>query len=206
MITIVDTGVGNLASIKNMLNRAGAASTITADAGAIRAARKIILPGVGAFDEGVERLVTLGLVEILREKALVEKVPLLGICLGAQLLFERSEEGKRDGLGLVPGSVVRFQKERLGADLRIPHMGWSEISLRKPSVLFEGMPDEPRFYFVHSYHFAPADSADELCVCEHGYPFVAAVERGNIYGVQFHPEKSHRFGLKLMDSFAKIAA
>ncbi len=206
MITIADTGVGNLASIKNMLHRAGAASTITAEVEAIRSAKKLILPGIGAFDAGMDRLRSLGIVELLRHKALVEKVPLLGICLGAQLLFERSEEGKSEGLGLVPGRVVRFQKERLGADLRIPHMGWSEVSLRKPSALFEGMSAHPRFYFVHSYHFAPADSADELCMSEHGDRFAAAVERGNVYGVQFHPEKSHRFGLKLLENFARLAA
>lgn len=206
MITIVDTGVGNLASIKNMLRRAGAASEITADAAAISSAKRVILPGIGAYDAGMERLHALGVVDVLRRKALDEKVPLLGICLGAQLLFEGSEEGASPGLGLIAGRVVRFDKGRLGPNLRIPHMGWSDVTVRKPSALFEGMYEHPRFYFVHSYHFAPADPADELCSCEHGYEFAAAVERGNVYGVQFHPEKSHKFGLKLLESFARIAA
>ncbi len=204
MITIADTGFGNLRSIQNMLRRAGVDSTITADLAVVRDAKKLILPGVGAFDAGMERLRSLEMVDVLREKALVDKVPLLGICLGAQLLFEKSEEGTNEGLGLVPGSVVRFKKERLGAELRIPHMGWSEVVQKKPSVLFEGMVDHPRFYFVHSFHFAPTDSADVLCTCDHGDAFPAAVERGNVYGVQFHPEKSHKFGMKLLENFAKI--
>ncbi len=206
MITIADTGFGNLRSIMNMLRRAGVESTITADLAVVRDARKLILPGVGAFDAGMDRLRSLGMVEVLREKALVDKVPLLGICLGAQLLFEKSEEGASEGLGLIPGSVVRFQKEKLGAELRIPHMGWSEVTLQKPSVLFEGMVSEPRFYFVHSFHFAPTHADDVICTCDHGEAFPAAVERGNIYGVQFHPEKSHKFGLKLLENFARIAS
>jgi glutamine amidotransferase len=204
VITIADTGFGNLRSIQNMLRRAGVDSTITADLAVVRDAKKLILPGVGAFDAGMERLRSLEMVDALREKALVDKVPLLGICLGAQLLFEKSEEGTSEGLGLVPGSVVRFQKERLGAELRIPHMGWSEVVQKKPSVLFEGMVDHPRFYFVHSFHFAPSDATDVLCTCDHGDAFPAAVERGNVYGVQFHPEKSHKFGMKLLENFAKI--
>ncbi len=204
LITIVDTGVGNLASIKNMLRRAGEDSTITADKEQIGQADRLILPGIGAYDAGVSRLRELNIVDVLRKKALEERVPLLGICLGAQLLFEGSDEGDLGGLGLIPGRVVRFDVERLGAQLRVPHMGWSAVTLNRPSALFEGMHAAPRFYFVHSFHFAPADPADVICSSEHGYTFAAAVERGNIFGVQFHPEKSHKFGLRLLERFARL--
>ena len=204
MITIVDTGVGNLASIKNMLRRAEAESTISRDRDAIAAATKLILPGIGAFDAGVARLRELDLVDLLRERARDAHIPLLGICLGAQLLFEGSDEGKEPGLGLIPGRVVRFDRERLGSAVRVPHMGWTDVALSKPSALFEGMHPDPRFYFVHSFHFAPADASDILCTCEHGYDFPAAVEHDNIFGVQFHPEKSHKFGMKLLENFARL--
>lgn len=203
MITIVDTGVGNLASIKNMLGRAGVEATISADRAKIEGASKLILPGIGAFDAGVARLRELGIVETLRDRAR-RGVPLLGICLGAQLLFDGSDEGDAPGLGLIAGRVVRFDQERLGPRVRVPHMGWTDVVLAKPSVLFEQMYDAPRFYFVHSFHFAPTQQDDVVCHAEHGYAFPAVVERANVYGVQFHPEKSHKFGLKLLENFAKV--
>jgi glutamine amidotransferase len=204
MITIIDTGVGNLASIRNMLRRADAESKISTKVEDLAAAEKLILPGIGAFDAGMARLRELGVVDVLRARVVEAKVPLLGICLGAQLLFEGSDEGNAPGLALLRGRVVKFDRARLGATARVPHMGWTDVVLAKPSALFEGMYQEPRFYFVHSFHFAPDDPTDVLCTAEHGYVFPAAVERGNIFGVQFHPEKSHKFGLKLLESFARL--
>ncbi|MFT3679146.1 MAG: imidazole glycerol phosphate synthase subunit HisH [Ferruginibacter sp.] len=204
MIGIVDYGVGNIASIKNMLDRAGAASFITETAADIEKAGKLILPGVGAFDTCVEKLQQTGFVEILNKKVLEEKIPLLGICVGMQLLFRSSEEGKLNGLGWIKGENIRFKHELFrDKQLKIPHMGWTDVSAAKQSALLADMFEEPRFYFVHSYHAKLEDPGDALLMAEYGYGYAAAVEHKNIVGVQFHPEKSHKYGLKLLENFAK---
>lgn len=202
MLTIVDYGVGNLASIKNMLKKAGVESLISSDEGEILAADKLILPGVGAFDTCVEKLQASGLTRVLNTKVLDMGTPVLGVCVGLQLLTEGSEEGVLPGLGWIKGRVIRFRQDRMPQDLKIPHMGWTDVTLSKPSVLFEDMHEEMRFYFVHSYHVSLDDPADALVTAHYGYDFVAGVERGNIAGMQFHPEKSHKFGLKLLANFA----
>ncbi|HEV2352817.1 MAG TPA: imidazole glycerol phosphate synthase subunit HisH [Puia sp.] len=201
MLTIVDYGVGNLASIKNMLKKAGKDALISSDPDAISEADKLILPGVGAFDTCAEKLGQSGLTGILNKKVLEEGTPVLGVCVGMQLLMEGSEEGSLPGLGWIKGRVVRFRQERLPAGWKVPHMGWTDIVVRKPSPLFEGMYAEPRFYFVHSYHPDPANEEDVLVEADYGYRFVAGMEHGNIAGVQFHPEKSHKFGLRLFSNF-----
>ena len=202
MITIIDYGVGNLSSIKNMLKRIGVAAQITNDVTAIAAAEKLILPGVGHFNYGMEQLHKSGLVGLLNEKVLEKKVPILGICLGVQLLTQSSEEGTAAGLGWIAGKTIAFDKTQLQSNQKIPHMGWSEVSNYQQSKLFTNMPDEPRFYFVHSYHLALENSADVLVTANYGYQFVAGIEHENILGVQFHPEKSHKFGMKLLENFA----
>lgn len=202
MITIIDYGVGNLSSIKNMLKRIGVAAEITNDVAAIEKAEKLILPGVGHFNYGMEQLHKSGLVSILNEKVLEKKVPILGICLGVQLLTQSSEEGTAAGLGWIAGKTIAFDKTQLQSNQKIPHMGWSEVSNYQQSKLFTNMPDEPRFYFVHSYHLALENSADVLVTANYGYQFAAGIEHENILGVQFHPEKSHKFGMKLLENFA----
>ncbi len=202
MITIIDYGVGNLSSIKNMLKRIGVAANITNNLAEIEVAEKLILPGVGHFNYGMEQLHKSGLVGILNEKVLEKKVPILGICLGVQLLTQSSEEGTAAGLGWIAGKTIAFDKTQLQSNQKIPHMGWSDVSNYQQSKLFTNMPDEPRFYFVHSYHLALENSADVLVTANYGYQFAAGIEHENILGVQFHPEKSHKFGMKLLENFA----
>ena len=203
MITIVDYGVGNLASIRNMLKKIGVDALISSRKEDILAADKLILPGVGAFDTCAEKLEQSGLLETLNEKVINQKTPVLGVCVGMQLLTEGSEEGKLPGLGWIKGRIVKFQKDKLPSSYKIPHMGWREVKLNKHSKLFSGMFDEPRFYFVHSYHPQLDNAADALVTADYGYSFVAGMEHENIMGVQFHPEKSHKFGMKLLENFVK---
>jgi len=203
MLTIVDYGVGNLASIRNMLKKNGIESQISSDENRIAAADLLILPGVGAFDTCAEKLRESGLIPLLNKKALEEKIPVLGVCVGHQLLFEGSEEGQLPGLGWIRGRVIRFRQDKMPAGYKVPHMGWTDVSVSKPSRLFDEMYEEPRFYFVHSYHADPVDKEDTLVQANYGYNFVAGVERDNIAGVQFHPEKSHKFGMKLLYNFVK---
>ena len=200
MITIVDYKTGNLGSIRNILKKIGADSVITSDRNVIAEASKIILPGVGAFDTGMRNLNELGLVSVLNQKALVEKIPVLGICLGMQLLSEGSEEGLLPGLGWVKGKNVRFRFMNT-TDHKIPHMGWNFITVKKESKLFTDMYPDPRFYFVHSYYFMPEESGDVLTTTLYESEFTSSVEKGNILGMQFHPEKSHKFGMKLLKNF-----
>lgn len=203
LLTIVDYGVGNLGSMKNMLKKAGCEALISSRDTDILNADKLILPGVGAFDTCVEKLQQSGLLDVINKKVLEQKVPVLGVCVGMQLLTEGSEEGVLPGLGWVKGRVVKFKQEKLPAGLKVPHMGWTNVTLNKASPLFEDMYEEPRFYFVHSYHAETDDKNDALLLADYGYSFVAAVEHENIIGVQFHPEKSHKFGMKLLSNFVK---
>ncbi len=204
MIVIVDYGMGNLKSIQNMFKKVGVAVKIASSHDEIMTADKLILPGVGAFDNAMKNLNEMKLIPVLREKVLAEKTPTLGICLGMQLLTERSEEGTLPGLGWIKGETKRFAFTGENAKLRIPHMGWNTVEICKESKLFADMYDEPRYYFVHSFHVVCTDDSDSLCKTEYGYAFTSAVERGNIYGAQFHPEKSHKFGMKLLKNFAEL--
>ncbi len=201
MIVIVDYGVGNLASIRNMLRKIGAEATITSDASEIRSAEKLILPGVGAFDTCAKKLQDSGLIPTLNEKVLGGTTPVLGVCVGMQLLTEGSEEGVLPGLGWIKGRVVKFRQESLPKDCKIPHMGWADVKPNKPSRLFDDMYEAPRFYFVHSYFPELTHPEDILVSAVHGSSFAAGMEHENIMGVQFHPEKSHKFGMKLMANF-----
>jgi imidazole glycerol-phosphate synthase subunit HisH len=203
VILILDYGMGNLGSIRNMLKQAGFDAEVSGALEHLRAATKIILPGVGAFDHGMKQLRDRGLIEPLQEKILAQRAPILGICLGMQLLTKRSEEGQESGLGWIDAETIRF---RVPSDsrLRVPHMGWNVARPAKPSRILDKIGETPRFYFVHSYHVVCADPADVLTVTTHGVDFVSGVERGNIYGVQFHPEKSHKFGMQLLANFADL--
>ncbi|MCG6533118.1 MAG: imidazole glycerol phosphate synthase subunit HisH [Syntrophales bacterium LBB04] len=201
MITIVDYGMGNLGSIQNMLKRIGVAATVTANLQIIGDANKIILPGVGAFDNAMANINDSGLREVLDRKALIDRVPILGICLGMQLLTRSSEEGVLSGLGWIPATTNRFPNE---PELKVPHMGWNLIHRSIPSKITEGFEEETRFYFVHSYYVKVEDEAYSMLKTEYGVQFDSAIQNGNIYGVQFHPEKSHRFGMRLLANFAEI--
>lgn len=205
MITIINYNAGNIKSIQNMLKRIGAKSCISSDKNEIAQADKLILPGVGHYDYGMRNLIESGLIETLNKKVVEEKTPLLGICLGAQLLGNKSEEGTEKGLGWIDLDVVKFDKTKMNENLKIPHMSWNEIDLKKHSKLTEGLAsNEARFYFVHSYHIKANDKEAVLATSNYGYEFVSAVEKNNIFGVQFHPEKSHKFGMKLLDNFVRI--
>lgn len=203
MIAIVDYEIGNLAAIANMFNRLGAPCEITSDPEKIESASQIVLPGNGAFDACMQSLRATGLIPLLNEKVLKRKIPLLGICVGAQMLGHGSEEGSEAGLGWMDLRVKRFPPI---PEFRVPHMGWCHVknaSLGHP--LFETPSEDARFYFVHSYYLAPANATDVLLTASYGVEFAAAVGRDNIIGVQFHPEKSHRFGKQLLGHFAGSA-
>jgi len=202
-IVIVSYGMGNLGSIKNMLKKVGCASVISGEPDEIATADKLILPGVGAFDNGMKQITDNGLLPVLNRKALEEKTPLLGICLGMQLLTTRSQEGQRDGLGWIDAEVVKFDFGEQ-SQLKIPHMGWNVVRRVGQSPLTEDMDSKARFYFVHSYHVVCNDAADVVLTCDYGGEFTCAVQHDNIMGVQFHPEKSHRFGMHLLKNFAEM--
>jgi imidazole glycerol-phosphate synthase subunit HisH len=199
---IVDYGSGNPASVLNMVRKVGGSATISRDPQVMADATKLILPGVGAFDHGVERMRELGLFDPFKAKA-SSGVPVLGICVGAQLLGTGSEEGRLPGLGLVDVSMKKFVAPP-GTDLRIPHVGWNTVSVEKANPLIPQTGEEQRFYFTHSFHPVCASPADVLAKAEYGYGFAAAFSHGNVYGVQFHPEKSHRFGMALIKNFLDL--
>lgn len=207
MITVVDYGASNLSSISNMLRKIGVAAEITADPDVVRRASKLLLPGVGSFDAGMEGLQRIGLGEAMRERVLGEGVPILGVCLGAQLFTRRSDEGTEPGLGWLDAETVRFDRAQMelsdGRPLPVPHMGWSEIQVEAPSRLLTDLPDESRFYFCHSFHLAPGTSAAVQATVRYGYPFAAVLEQENIVAAQFHPEKSHRYGMAVLRNFAE---
>jgi glutamine amidotransferase len=203
MIAVIDYGVGNLGSIHNMLRKAGAKSVVTRDADAIRAADKLILPGVGHFDYGMKMLHDTGLVPLLNELVVDQRKPILGICLGMQLLGKGSEEGTAPGLGWLDATCIRFRPEQMDQRLKVPHMGWNDVFPTRPDPLFADMHDEPRFYFVHTFHMVCAREEDVLAKASYGYSFTCAVRSGNVAGVQFHPEKSHKFGLRLLQNFSQ---
>lgn len=205
MIVIVDYKMGNLNSILNMLKRIGASGTISSNHADIEAADKLILPGVGAFDNGIRNIDELGLLPVLNHKVLVNKTPVLGICLGMQLLTRSSEEGKRLGLGWIEGDTVRFGFNPLETGLKIPHMGWNTVDVVRENALFADFEGEPRFYFVHSYHVVCDHPEDVLTTTQHGYAFASSVHRANVWGTQFHPEKSHKFGMRLLTNFTALA-
>ena len=200
-LVVVDAGIGNLGAIPNMLKRIGATAHITNRADEIAAADRLILPGVGAFDAAMRTLNELGIVETLTHKALVERVPVLGVCLGMQLLFGGSEEGDIPGLGWLGGQNVKFRLDGSDRSLRIPHMGWNYAAPANGSALLADFEQTPRFYFAHSYHVECDDPADVAGWTTYGYRFASAVQHENIGGIQFHPEKSHRFGLKVFENF-----
>lgn len=199
--TIIDMAVSNVGSLANMCAKLGHPAEITRDPQRIVEAARVLLPGVGSFDRGMELLQTTdGLAEAIRARVELDR-PLLGICLGMQLLFDGSDEGREPGLGVVPGRVRRLPAATGDGPVKIPHMGWNTVELARPGAFDAQLNGGSRFYFVHSYAAVPADTADVVGRTTHGAPFVSVVERGSVRGVQFHPEKSHRYGAALLRAF-----
>jgi len=202
LIVIVDYGMGNVGSIQNMLKKAGFPSVVTNDPLEIGQADKLILPGVGAFDTGMRNLLEHELIPLLNQKAIVDKVPVLGLCLGAQLITNQSEEGKLPGLGWIDGETVRFHFANQHQNLKVPHMGWNVLHIRQNHPYLDGLPDDQRFYFVHSYHLICTKPENVIALTTYGYPFASIIGNENVVGMQFHPEKSHKFGLTILRNFA----
>jgi glutamine amidotransferase len=199
MITIVNYDMGNLGSIQNMLKKIGVKSIITSSSSEILQSEKLLLPGVGHFSRAMENLRTYNLIGALNQKVLQEKTPILGICLGMQLMTSFSEEGECEGLGWIPARTEKFEMfEKSG--LKVPHMGWNEVTFPRNHFLSEGLVD-PRFYFVHSYKVTCESIDHVLCTTNYGVEFHSGIQKDNIMGVQFHPEKSHAFGMRLLENF-----
>lgn len=201
-IVVVDYGMGNIASVVNMINKVGGNAQISGDREKIFSASKVVIPGVGAFDHGILQLHSLGLFSVIQEIA-ERNVPILGICLGMQLLSKRSEEGTLEGLGLIDAEFKRFSFNE-ALHLHVPHVGWNYVHVAKKNFLFCDDGSEQRFYFTHSYHAVCNDEGDILATTEYGYRFPSAYSRNNIFGVQFHPEKSHRFGMAIIKNFLEL--
>jgi glutamine amidotransferase len=203
VIVIVDYGLGNPASVRNMFRKAGYTALVSGDLDEIAHASKLVLCGVGAFDHGMENLAERGLLEVLNHAVVERQVPILGICLGMQLMSRRSEEGVRPGLGWLAADTVRFRFAEGAAGLRVPHMGWNQVRGSGDNFLARAVDGDSRFYFVHSYHLRFDEPRDVALVATYGGPVAAGAVRGNVAGTQFHPEKSHRFGLALLRAFAE---
>ena len=207
MIGIVDYNMGNLASVINAFAKVGADASLESDPAKLKQYDKLILPGVGAFGDAMEHLQVNGMDEAVKAFAATGK-PLLGICLGMQLLFDSSEEFAKDskgteGLGLIPGKVVAFDESKFDHPLKVPHMGWNELFVQNDTAIFNGLDKDFYLYFVHSFH-AVCKEKYAIGKTHYGYKFVSAVQNGNIYGIQPHPEKSHENGLKIIENFAKL--
>lgn len=203
MLAIVDYGIGNLTSIRNMLKKAGASANICKSAEELSGATKLILPGMGHFDNCMKQFNQSGLRPLVEDMTFNRKTPVLGICVGLQMMMRSSEEGIEPGLAWIKGDTIRFKAENMNGSQKIPNMGWLDVKPQKESKLMNDLIDA-RFYFAHSYHVVTDEPADILLNSVYGYEYTVAIEHGNIYGVQFHPEKSHRFGLQLLRNFSAL--
>ncbi len=201
MVVIIDYGIGNLGSIQNKLYRLGIKSVISSKIDDLEKAEKIILPGVGAFDNGIKNLKNYGLIEILNKLVIKKKVPILGICLGMQLFTNSSEEGVLSGLSWIDAKTKRFNFKN--NHLRVPHVGWNTILNKKDSSLFKDIQKDHRFYFTHSYHVVCENEENVVATTNYGFDFHSVIQKNNILGVQFHPEKSHKEGIKLTKNFVE---
>jgi glutamine amidotransferase len=204
MIAIINYGSGNIRAITNILGRLDAPYRIVSMVSELAGAEKFILPGVGAFDETMGQLEASGLQPALNELVQGKKIPVLGICVGMQILAESSEEGTKAGLGWIKGAVRKFRPGAGGARLSLPHMGWNDVNSTRPTRLFAHLEQDARFYFLHSYYFDCAQAESAIATTEYGGAFACAVNHDNVYGVQFHPEKSHHFGVQLIRNFAEL--
>lgn len=203
MIAIVNYGLGNIQAFVNIYRRLNIPVAVAARESELQGASKVILPGVGAFDWAMNCLNDSGMRACLDDLVLVKKRPVLGICVGMQMMARRSDEGELDGLAWIDAEVKKFEQGAGGQRTQLPHMGWNDAAPRAADCLFREMPD-PRFYFLHSYYFLPKNPEETLAVTDYGGPFSSAVRSGNVFGTQFHPEKSHQWGVQLLKNFAEI--
>lgn len=202
-IVIIDYGMGNIGSISNMFKYLGFSAVVSSDPKVIASADKLVLPGVGHFDKAIQNINTLEIFDLIRDKALIQQAPILGICLGMQIMCKSSEEGVLPGLSLVNGVVRRFKFDD-ELKLKIPHMGWDNIEINKQSNILHNLDDNSRFYFVHSYFVSCENSNDVLTYTNYGERFVSSFQVENIIGAQFHPEKSHKFGMNIFKNFIEF--
>ena len=204
LVSVIDYGVANIGSLMNMHRKCGIPAERVSTPEEVRSAGKLVLPGVGSFDNGMSHLMERGLVDALRSAVLTRGTPILGICLGMQLLGRASEEGKREGLSLVDAECERFQLPE-NSGLKVPHRGWGRPNLKRPGVLLDKVGPKTRFYFSHSYHMVCGDESNVVASAAYGVEFTAMIQAENVMGVQFHPEKSHRYGMELLRRFAGVA-
>lgn len=202
MITIIDYGMGNIGSIENMIKKVGGESKIISTPDDLLCATKIVLPGVGAFDNGMTKLKEKGFIEILNKRVLEDKIPILGICLAMQLFTKSSEEGKLQGLGWIDAETVKFKLN--DKKLKVPHMGWNIVDIKREGKIYKDMYEEAAYYFVHSYYVKCNNIDDILTTTKYGTEFVSSFNHENIYATQFHPEKSHKYGIKLIKNFVEL--
>lgn len=204
MITIIDYGLGNVLAFVNVYNRLNIPVRVAKSAAELDGATRLILPGVGSFDHAMEQLARSGMRPRLEQLVCEEKLPVIGICVGMQMLAKGSDEGKLPGLGWIDGQVRKFRLDEMPRGTNLPHMGWNDVTPVGAGGLFKGLEDDARFYFLHSYYFECNDGASILARTDYGSHFSCAVRRDNVYGVQFHPEKSHHFGSQLLSNFAEV--
>lgn len=205
MTAIIDTGIVNVGSVRNMLMYIGASEpVITNDKAIVEKATKIILPGIGHFDEAMKNLHRLDLFDILNQKVVIQKTPILGICLGMQLLTNKSEEGKLNGFGWIDAETIRFDFKQQQTQIRLPHMGWNILNVKQDNSILETSYDDSRYYFVHTYHVRCNNNQDVMATSTYGIEFDAAICKNNIMGTQFHPEKSHKFGMEIFKRFITL--
>jgi glutamine amidotransferase len=204
VIAIIEYGSGNVGAISNVYRRLRVEHVITSDHSTLQQADRYILPGVGAFDTTMKHLTAAGLVELLRVEVVERQKKVLGICVGMQILADRSDEGELPGLGWIPGEVRRIDESKLVSRPKLPHMGWNSVSFDKEARLFGGVNTDRGFYFLHSYHFIPSNPSHITGVVQYGAPLVCSLQRGNVYAVQFHPEKSHDNGVAVFRNFAEV--
>ncbi|MFC1975128.1 imidazole glycerol phosphate synthase subunit HisH [Chloroflexota bacterium] len=205
MIVVIDYKMGNLRSILHKLGQIGVEAIVSSKAKDIENAKKLILPGVGAFDTGMNNLKTYNLIEILNKKVLEERIPILGICVGMQLYAKQSEEGNAKGLGWIDAEVKRFNFAENNNRLRVPLVGWNTINQKRESPILKGVVPSQRFYFTHSYHVCCNSPGDVVATTHYGYDFVSVLQHKNIFGLQFHTEKSHRRGIELVKNFVEYS-
>jgi glutamine amidotransferase len=204
MIGIIDYGLGNIKAFENIFRKLNIPVKILNKSVDFKDVTKLILPGVGAFDHAMNTFNKSGMREIAEDMVLNQKVPVIGICVGMQMLAHSSDEGKLKGLGWIEGEVKKFDESKISFSTHLPHMGWNDIKVTKENRVFFDFPSDPKFYFLHSYYFFCNDEKDSIATSEYGVEFTCAVNNNSVFGVQFHPEKSHNYGIKLLENFSKL--
>jgi len=204
MIAIIDYGVGNIRAFANIYKKLGVPLIIAKTADDLIGAKKLILPGVGAFDHAMDQLQKSGMRAFLDDMVIKEQIPVIGICVGMQMLAKSSDEGKLDGLGWIDASVKKFDESEIRFKTHLPHMGWNDIKLVRENKILKGLEKDAKFYFLHSYYFHCNQSEDVIAEADYGIEFSCAINKNNVYGVQFHPEKSHEYGIQLLKNFSDL--